>query len=308
MVALGGNALARPGDRGTWAEQTARAAEVAILLAGLHAPGGLIVTHGNGPQVGVHLLRSDLLRDRVPPTRLDIAVAATQGELGWVLQRALGAALAARGETRLVVALLTQVVVDDRDPAFAAPTKFVGAFYSQAEAERNAAELGWRVARDSDRGWRRVVPSPLPQEVVEAEVIGALAAQGRVVIAGGGGGVPVIRRGGQLLGVEAVIDKDLTAALLARRVGASRLIILTGVEHVWIRYGTPEATALETVSAAQLAIYLAEGHFPEGSMGPKIRAALQFLAAGGREVCITTPEALGGIDRGGPHTRIVAAL
>ena len=284
----------------------ARAADVSVLLAALDAPDGLIVTHGNGPQVGVHLLRSDLLRDRVPPTRLDIAVAATQGEIGWVLQRALGAALSARGDGRAVAALLTQVVVDDRDPAFQNPTKFVGAFYSQEEAERSAAELGWRVRADSNRGWRRVVPSPAPIEVVEATVIGALAAQGRVVIAGGGGGVPVIRRGGQLVGVEAVIDKDLTAALLARSVGAARFIILTGVEHVWIHFGTPEARALEVVSAAEMGIYLAEGHFPEGSMGPKIRAALDFLAAGGREVCITTPEALATLDSGGPHTRIVA--
>lgn len=305
VVALGGNALQRPGDRGTVSEQAARATEVSGLLAALHAPDGLVLTHGNGPQVGVHLLRSDLLRDRIPPTPLHVSVAATQGEIGWILQRALHAALAARRDPRAVLTLLTQVVVDERDPAFGDPTKFVGAFYSQQEAERQAAELGWRVARDSDRGWRRVVPSPAPREVIEVTAIEALARGGAIVIAGGGGGVPVLRRGEVLVGVEAVIDKDLTAALLARRIGASRLMVLTGVDQVWLRYGTPEARPLGEVRADDMARWLAEGHFPPGSMGPKIQAALQFLADGEGDVVITSPEALPGLEAGGPHTRIL---
>ncbi len=304
VVALGGNALLQPGDRGTVSEQAARAAEVARFLAELPADQGLVVTHGNGPQVGVHLLRSDLLRDRIPPTPLHVSVAATQGEIGWILQRAIASALRARGDLRAVLTLLTQVVVDDRDPAFANPTKFVGAFYTREEAERNAAELGWRIAQDGGRGWRRVVPSPVPQEVVESEVVADLARRGHVVIAGGGGGVPILRRGSALVGVDAVVDKDLTAALLARTIGAGRLIILTGVDQVWLGFGTPEARPLSDVSAAEMARWQEEGNFPAGSMGPKIQAALLFLAGGGGEVWITSPEALPRVATGGPCTRI----
>lgn len=305
VVALGGNALQQPGDRGTVAEQAARASTVAGVLAALPADQGLVVTHGNGPQVGVHLLRSDLLREKIPPTPLHVSVAATQGEIGWILQRALQSALRARGDTRPVVTLLTQVVVDPADPAFQSPTKYVGAFYSQEEAERNAAELGWRVAKDGGRGWRRVVPSPVPTEVVEAATIAALARDGHVVIAGGGGGVPVLRRGTALVGVEAVVDKDLTAALLARTIQASRLIILTAVDQVWVDFGTPRARPLGEVRAAEMAGWLAEGQFPPGSMGPKIEAALRFLADGGEDVCITSPDALSAMFTGGPHTRIL---
>lgn len=303
VVALGGNALSRAGDRGTVAEQAARAAEVASILALLPAPQGLILTHGNGPQVGVHMLRSDLLRDQIPPTRLDLAVAATQGEIGWTLARAIRGALASLGDPRQVATLLTSVVVDERDPAFQDPRKFVGAFYTHEEAERVARELGWRVRQDSVRGWRRVVPSPVPREVIEAPIVADLARQGLVVIAGGGGGVPVLRRGGQLIGVEAVVDKDLTAALLARAVQASRLIVLTSVDQVWLGYGTPSARPLGDVRADELRGYLAEGHFPPGSMGPKIEAALEFLDEGGHDVLITSPEAIGA---GAAVTRITA--
>ncbi len=305
VVALGGNALQQPGDRGTHAEQAARAFEVARFLAALPSDQGLVVTHGNGPQVGVHLLRSDLLRDRIPPTPLHVSVAATQGEIGWLLQRAIQSALRARGDQRPVVTLLTQVVVDERDPAFSNPTKFVGAFYGQEEALRNAAELGWRIAQDGSRGWRRVVPSPAPREIVEREVIADLARRGHVVIAGGGGGVPVLAKAGALVGTDAVVDKDLTAALLAREIGAGELIILTGVDQVWLGFGTPAARALDRVHAGEMAGWLAEGHFPAGSMGPKVQAALQFLQGGGGEVCITSPEALPRLAEGGPCTRIL---
>lgn len=306
VVALGGNALLRPGDRGTWAEQARRANEVASALAGLRAPGGLVVTHGNGPQVGVHLLRSDLLRDQLPPTPLDVAVAATQGELGLVLSLALNAALRARGDTRRAVALMTTVAVSPEDPAFQQPTKFVGRFYDEETARRCAAEFGWRVARDADRGWRRVVASPVPHAVMEIDTITRLVGEGGVVIAGGGGGVPVIDRGGRHIAVEAVVDKDLTAALLATGIGAARLVILTGVDHVWLRYGAPDARPLGRVHRSEMARWLAEGHFPEGSMGPKIQAALDFLADGGDEVCITSPESLAEMDQDGPATRITA--
>jgi len=305
-VALGGNALQQPGDRGTVAEQAARALEVARQLVTLPREGGLVLTHGNGPQVGVHLLRSDLLRERIPPTPLHVSVAATQGEIGWILQRAVGAALAEAGDERRVLTLLTQVVVDERDPAFNAPTKFVGAFYGQEEAERNAAELGWRVARDGGRGWRRVVPSPRPVEIVEASLIADLARAGHIVIAGGGGGVPVLRRPGGLAGVEAVIDKDLTAALLALRIGARSLYILTAVDQIQVDFGTPAARALAEVRAPEMARWLAEGQFPAGSMGPKVQAALEFLAGGGQLACVTSPDALPRLRDGGPATWIRA--
>jgi carbamate kinase len=304
IVALGGNALQIPGDRGTWAEQRRRAGAVANALVSLDAPKGLVITHGNGPLVGTHLLRSDLLAEFVPPTPIDVAVAATQGEIGWVLQRAVGDALAARRDPRPVACILTQVLVEDGDPAFAHPTKFVGRFYTQAEAEHQAATYGWRIARDGERGWRRVVPSPPPREVIESPTVAALAGRGTIVIAGGGGGVPLVRRAGRLYGVEAVVDKDLTAALLARDLQASRLVILTGVDRVWLRFGRPDALPLDDVGAGQVRSWLAEGHFPPGSMGPKIEAALAFLAGGKGEVVITSPGALAAMDRGGPATRI----
>ncbi len=304
VIALGGNALIRPGDRGGFPQQAARVAELAPALAALAGNQGLVLTHGNGPQVGWQLLRSDLAQEHVPPEPIDAAVAATQGEIGILLQQAVGSVLAGGPDARPVVTLLTQVLVDPDDPAFNDPTKYIGTFYSQSEARRRASELGWKVKADGIRGWRRVVPSPHPTEVVEAPVIAALAGQGVVVIACGGGGVPVMRAHGRLVGVEAVVDKDRATALLAATLGAERMVILTAVDRVMVGFGTPAARPLDEVCAAEVAVHQAAGEFPAGSMGPKIEAGLWFLEHGGREVIITSPEQLPHLDSGGLATRI----
>lgn len=305
VVALGGNALIRPGEEGTVAQQSLRVAEVARHLVGLQTPGGLVVTHGNGPQVGRHLLRNDLTQAEVPPTPLDVAVAATQGEIGFLLQCHLRNALDREGCDTPVVGLITQVEVDPGDPAFLSPTKFVGRFYSESEARERAAALCWQVRQDADRGWRRVVASPAPLRIVERDTIASLCASGAVVVACGGGGVPVFRTHAGLAGAEAVIDKDRATALLAGELGARRLVILTGVQQVMVGFGTPSAQALACVGAGQMRAWLDAGEFPAGSMGPKVEAALSFLDAGGAEVLITTPEGLPAALRGGPHTQII---
>lgn len=288
VIALGGNALIRPGEDGSVAEQHARARELATLVARNIDPGWeLVLTHGNGPQVGRILLRSDLCAPEVPEIPIDLAVAATQGEMGVMMQQAM------TGETgRPTVTVLTQVVVDPADPDFQEPTKYIGRFYDQAEAERRAVELGWRIREDVGRGWRRVVPSPRPVEVLETGAIEMLLGAGLTVIACGGGGVPVIRAFGTLTGVEAVVDKDRASALLAAELHADALWILTAVDEVQVGFGTPDAHSLREVSAEALQGLLDAGEFPAGSMGPKIEAVLEFLARGGREALITSLEAL----------------
>ncbi len=287
VIALGGNALIRPGERGTPAEQLARVRDVARGLRALAADTELVLTHGNGPQVGRVLLRSDLCAGEVPGVPLDLAVASTQGSIGLMLQQAVAEALG-----RPAVTVLTQTVVDRDDPDFADPSKYVGRFYTEAEARRRALELGWQVKEDPGRGWRRVVPSPQPRAIVELPAIRALLAAGVVVIAAGGGGVPVVALHGTLAGVEAVVDKDRASALLAAQLGAPRLVILTGVDEVMVDFGGPGQRALTAAGRQELAAHLAAGQFPPGSMGPKIEAALSFLDGGGREVLITSPERL----------------
>ncbi|MCB9777982.1 MAG: carbamate kinase [Alphaproteobacteria bacterium] len=304
VVALGGNALIRPGEQGTPGEQAARIAEVAETLVALAGPGGLVLTHGNGPQVGRHLLRSDLVRDQVPPTSLELAVAATQGEIGWMVVQALEHVLRRQGDARTVVALMTRTRVALDDPAFQDPRKFVGRFYTEAQAMDLVADLGWRVRQDGDRGWRRVVPSPRPLEILEAPTIASLAATGALVVGCGGGGVPVVDVHGHRAGAEAVVDKDLATALLAGQLGARRMVVLTGVDTIWKGFGTPAAAPLHDTDAPQLQALLDAGEFPAGSMGPKVEAALAFLAAGGEEVLVTSPEALPDALAGRTGTRI----
>ncbi len=292
VVALGGNALIRPGEAGTPVQQAERVAEVAPALLSLAGPAGLVITHGNGPQVGRHLLRSDLLKLQIPPTTVELAVAATQAEIGLMIVQALANAQHDRAAPLDVLALLTRVLVSADDPAFQSPTKFVGGFMDAETAQVQAAELGWQVRRDGDRGWRRVVPSPRPQRVLEADQIAALCRQGIIVVACGGGGVPVVQAHGQFAGVEAVVDKDRASAVLALELGAPRMIILTAVAQVWRDYGTPAAQALGRIHASELRSLWSAGQFPAGSMGPKIEAALAFLDGGGGSVLITSPEHL----------------
>jgi carbamate kinase len=290
VVALGGNAISPPGRRNPVADQYQRARETAEHLVHL-SERPLLLTHGNGPQVGDALLRSDLGAEELPRLPLDACVAATQGDMGYMLGLCLDNALRAAGVRRPVVALVTRTVVEFDDPAFLRPSKPVGSSYDEAEARRHVAMDGWVMKDDAGRGWRRVVPSPEPVQIVEERAIRALLAGGTVVVAAGGGGIPVVRQAdGALVGVEAVVDKDLSSALLASNLGAEVLMILTGVEHVALDFGRPTQRDLHEVTAAELGEHARQGQFAPGSMLPKVRAALRFLERGGRRAVVTTPE------------------
>jgi carbamate kinase len=290
VVALGGNAISPPGSRSPIPAQYERTLETAQQLVHL-AERPLVVTHGNGPQVGNVLLRSDLAAHLLPRLPLDTCVADTQGGMGFMLQQCLDEAFGRAGHRRPTVTVVTRTVVELDDPAFRHPSKPIGNFYAEAEARRRMAADGWAMREDAGRGWRRVVPSPAPVEVVELGAIRALLADGAIVIAAGGGGVPVARRAdGSLRGVEAVVDKDLASARLAANLGAEVLLILTGVEHVALDFGRPTRRDLHEVRAGELAAHAAAGQFAPGSMLPKVQAAIRFLARGGRRAVITTAE------------------
>lgn len=301
VVALGGNALIQPGETGTIAQQLACARQVARVLSALPSDTELVVTHGNGPQVGRILLRSDMCADEVPPVPLDIAVAATQGQIGLLLQQALYSYL-----KRPVSGLLTRILVDARDPDFQDPSKYVGRFYLEVEAKLRAQTLGWQVKEDPGRGWRRVVPSPKPLEILDLDAARILLEAGHVVLACGGGGVPMIDIHEERVTVEAVIDKDRASALLAATLGAPLLVILTGVDEVMVDFATPRARALGQVNAAELRTHQNAGQFPAGSMGPKIEAALDYLQRGGQEVLITSPDCFADALAGKRGTRVTA--
>ncbi len=309
LLALGGNAIIPPGGAGTIEEQVAiTETTMAQVVAGLDATTRLVLTHGNGPVVGNIVLRNEAARDTIPPMPLDVCGADSQGGLGYMIQQVLKNTLASTGGKREVITVITQVRVDEHDPAFAAPTKPIGPFYRREAADRLRAIRGWQMIEDSGRGYRRVVPSPQPLEIIESDAIRALVAAGVVVIAAGGGGIPVIRRAdGALAGVEAVIDKDRSAAVLARTVGADVLVIVTAVDRVAINYKTPQQRDLEVLTADDARRYLEAGEFPAGSMGPKIESAIEFLAAGGSEAIITSPRVLGLALAGRHGTRLVRA-
>ncbi|MGH2404491.1 MAG: carbamate kinase [bacterium] len=304
VVAIGGNSLVRDRDASVGAARAALA-ETAGHLAMMAAAGWtLAITHGNGPQVGFGLLRSDAASGVAPRLPLDVLGAETQGSIGYLLQQALTEAFTARGVDRHVATLVTQVIVDPRDPAFTDPAKPIGPFYSRHEAERRTREERWTMVEDAGRGWRRVVPSPEPLAIVEAPVIRALLLQGVVVVAAGGGGIPVVRREAGFHGIEAVVDKDLASAVLARELGARLLLMSTPVERVALHYGTPAEQAIGEMSARDAHRYLDEGHFPPGSMGPKIQAAIRFLEAEGDTVIVTAPWAISEALAGRTGTRI----
>jgi carbamate kinase len=290
VVALGGNALIGPGERGTAAEQLANLRETASALAPVLADTKVVITHGNGPQVGNELLRQERAADEAPPLPLWLAVAQTQAEIGALIEAAFSAPVAC---------VLTHVRVDPEDEAFSRPTKPVGPFYSEERARELEAERGWQVVGDAGRGWRRVVPSPEPLEIVELDSIGALLERGTTVVACGGGGIPV---DSEMRGVDAVIDKDRASALLASGLGAERLLILTAVPAVYRHFGTPEQEELRELSTADAERLLSE--LPEGSMRPKVEAAVAFVRAGGVEALITSADALAEALEGRAGTRI----
>jgi len=294
VVAMGGHAFIRRGEAGTLEDHLRNAGAICDRLMALVERGyDLVVTHGNGPQVGHLLIQNELTEDEVPAWPLDVLVAETAGSLGYVLQQSLQNRLRGLTERRYVVTFICQTVVDADDPAFAAPSKPIGPFFSEALAKERRETLGWEITQDPKRGWRRVVPSPEPKRVVQWRTIRDAAQRGHIVVACGGGGVPVVRDAeGDFVGVEAVIDKDLTSCVLARQIGAELLIVLSDVENVYLHWGTDRQRALNALTIEEVERYIAEGHFPPGSMGPKVTAMLRFLKAGGRRGLITSPELL----------------
>ncbi len=293
LLAVGGNSLIRAGEMGTIAVQRGNARRTAAEIVGLCQAGyRIVLTHGNGPQVGAALLRSERGASQVPGHSLDVCDASTQGEIGYLLQQSLESELKAVGLHVPVVTVLTQSVVSAGDPAMQHPSKPIGPFYSRADADERKRQFGWEIVEDASRGYRRVVPSPEPIEIVELEVIQDLVEHGVLVIACGGGGIPVIWKDGRLEGVEAVIDKDRASALLASRLGVDRFVISTDTDYVYLDYKKVTQRALREVTAAELEQYLRAGHFPPGNMGPKIESVLRFLHAGGREAIITSCENL----------------
>lgn len=307
MVAIGGNATHPEDIQGTSQEQKAIAKQTAEALLPLTMlDNELIVTHGNGPVVGKILMRQTLTRDTIAPMPLDICVAHSQGGIAYLLMQAMENALREQGNSRHVTCLLTQVEVDPDDPAFADPSKPIGPFFDEEEAKKIGAEMGWLMKEDSGRGWRHVVPSPKPKHVCDISLVQMLARRGTVVIAGGGGGIPVVRGpNGVRNGVAAVIDKDLTSAHMANVLGIDTLMILTAVPKVAIHFGTDKEEHLDRVTLREIRAYQAEGHFPPGSMGPKIDAAIRFLDGGGERVVIGSIDQAMEALNGTTGTRIV---
>jgi len=309
VIAIGGNALILDGQKGTIAEQYQNARETSRHIASLVKEGwSVVLTHGNGPQVGFILLRSELVGDTapVPALSLEMCVADSQGGIGHILGQALLNELAARGEPDRVACVLTHTVVAASDPAFGDPTKPIGPYYTEAEANRKRKRQGWSIVEDAGRGYRRVVASPRPLRIVETAQIKSLVEGGFIVIAVGGGGIPVIEESpGTYRGVEAVIDKDRASALLAASLGVPLLVLSTGVEQVAVHFRRPDQRWLERITVSEAKQYLEEGEFPKGSMGPKVEAAVSFLERGGQEVLITTPAALERAIAGETGTRIV---
>ena len=293
VIAIGGNSLIKDSEHATVFDQYRAAGETSDSIAGIIAAGNrVVVTHGNGPQVGFILLRSEMAKEVLHQVPLDTCGADTQGAIGYQIAQTLSNELRRDGIEREVVAVVTQVVVDDSDPGFADPSKPIGPFYSE-EAARTHKEAGWAMREDAGRGWRRVVASPRPLEIVEEASIRALLDHGVVVVAAGGGGIPVVRKeNGDLEGIGAVIDKDWATCLLAKNLGADIFIISTAVDKVAINFGTPEQQDLDEITVAEAKRYTAEGHFAPGSMKPKMEAAIDFMENGGSRVIITQPHLL----------------
>ncbi len=294
VVAFGGNALMDFSGKSSYDEQLKKSEKMCQEISALFDMGyQVLVTHGNGPQVGNLLMQQESLADTFPPMPLDVCGAMTQGQIGYMIEQTLRNIFTKNGSRKPVVSIATQVVVSENDPAFKNPTKFIGPFFKKDEIEEIRRDRGWEIREDMKRGWRRVVPSPKPIDIVEKEEIKEMVSKNFVVISCGGGGIPVVRdKMGMLRGVAAVIDKDFAAERLANLVGAEVLLLITSVDQVSIFYGTPKQQNLNRMTLKDARKYWEEGHFPPGSMGPKIEAGIKFLASGGRKTIITS---LGGI-------------
>jgi carbamate kinase len=290
VIAFGGNAILPSGQRGLQQEQLKNAQNAARLMIHVAKKGyDMILVHGNGPQVGNLLIQMEEAINKIPPFSLEVCDAMTEGSMGYMLEMAVNNELRKNSLDKEVATLVTQVVVDRDDPAFENPTKPIGPFYSKYRAQMLIKEKKWTMVEDAGRGYRKVVPSPKPIDVVNKWIIRDLVRSGKIVIAAGGGGIPVIINGrGLFQGVEAVIDKDYASSLIAREVGADLFIILTGVPRVFLNFGTPEETPMPEISLSQAERCLEEGQFPPGSMGPKIKAAIEYIRSGGEEVLITS--------------------
>jgi carbamate kinase len=306
VVAIGGNSLIKDKNHQTVPDQFDATRETCTHIASMIEQGWkVVITHGNGPQVGFILLRSELASNVLHTVPLDSCGADTQGAIGYMIQQCLYNEFKQRGIKTSVVSVVTQTLVEKNDPAFQNPTKPIGPFYDREKAEKYRKERGWDVMEDAGRGWRRVVPSPIPVKIIEQDVIKALVNKGIMVVAVGGGGIPVIERDGRLKGAEAVIDKDYASALLAIGIKADLFLISTAVEKVALNFGKPNQKSLDRMTLAEAKKYLEQGHFPSGSMGPKIEAIISYLEHGGKEALITNPENLERALRGETGTRIV---
>jgi len=308
VVALGGNAITREFEEGNITQQFANTRKSLVHIIDLLKQGyNLVITHGNGPQVGNALIRVEETRHLVPPLPLGVIVADLEGGMGYMIEQCLQNMLfEQKMENRHVATILTQVLADPNDPSIQNPTKFVGPFFRKEQVQELQEKRGWIMKEDKGRGWRRVVSSPIPIGIVEKDIIKLLVENGITVIAAGGGGIPVyIDHRGWLEGLDGVIDKDLASAVVAREVGAEKLIIVTGVDHVALKFGTPEQKNLSRLTISEAKKYLNEGEFPKGSMGPKIQAAINFIENGGREVIITSIEKTAEAINGNEGTRIV---
>ena len=308
VLAIGGNALIRDREHESIPDQYEMVMRIATDIAGMIEAGwNVVVTHGNGPQVGFILRRSEISIDEVPPVPMDYAGADIQGAVGWMFVKALRNEFRRRGVERQAVAVVTQTVVDRADPAFAEPSKPIGSHMDEARAKELASRYRWTVREDAGRGWRRVVPSPKPRAIVETDVIRQMAAAGYVVVACGGGGIPVIEdERGDLQGVEAVIDKDLASSLLARSLGAEALVLPTGVEKVALDFNKPTQRWIDRMTLAEARRHAAADQFDKGSMGPKVAALIDFIDGGGRLGLITNAPNLTRALRGETGTRVVA--
>ena len=293
LLALGGHALVK-GSKGDFKDQLERTRETCKHIVELLEKGfNVVITHGNGLQVGNELLRMELAKEKVPPSPLYVCGACTQGTIAYTIQISLLSELMISGVWRPVTPIVTPVIVDRDDPAFKEPTKFIGPFYSELEAKK-LAEKDWVIKKDSDRGYRRVVPSPFPKRIVGIEGIKELVNRGHIVISCGGGGIPVIEKeDGTLEGVDAVIDKDFVSMVLATELGLKKMIMVTDIEKVFLNYLTENRLAVDKMSLEEAEKYLGEGQFPPGSMGPKIEAAINFLKKGGEKVTILSIENIG---------------